>query len=145
MMKWSLVLTMASACLPMAVDARQAASTASSLPLEPMSHADAEQAGAVGTGCTWRGGPGRKARLSMADDRAAVRRNGIVVALKPAADAKGLFFTYDRWIGVGIRIVVRDSGKVVSRGHEFSETVAWITMTADGLTRTWQGHLNCGS
>lgn len=145
MTKWPLVLTMASTCLPMAVDARQTASTASSLPLEPMSHADAEQAGAVGTGCTWRGGPGRKARLSMADDRAAVRRNGEIVLLKPAAHAKTIFFTYDRWTGSGISILIRDGGKVVARGNEHSETIATLELTERGKTLSYSGRLNCGS
>lgn len=145
MKKWPLVLTMASACVPMAVDARQAASTASSLQLEAMSHADAEQVGAVGTGCTWRGGPGRKARLSMADDRAAIRRNGEIVALKPAAYAKALFFTYDRWTGGGISILIRDRGKVVARGNEHSETIATLELTERGRTLSYPGRLSCGS
>ncbi len=115
------------------------------IPLETMTFQDAERVGAVGTGCTWKGGSNRTGRLSMADDRAGVRRNGRVVALKPAPDAKELFFTYDRWIGGGMRIVVRDTGKVVSRGHESSETVAWLDVVEGGRTRSFAGRLNCGS
>ena len=136
---------MALTCLPTVLDARQPTSAVTSLPLEPVSYADAERAGAVGTGCTWRGGPDRKARLSMADKRAAIRIKGLVVALSPAADAEPLFFTYDRWVGRGLRIDVRDTGKVIRRGHEFSETIAWLDMTVDGYKRSWAGRLACGS
>ena len=142
---WPLALTMALTCLPTVLDARQPTSAVTSLPLEPVSYADAERAGAVGTGCTWRGGPDRKARLSMADKRAAIRIKGLVVALSPAADAEPLFFTYDRWVGRGLRIDVRDTGKVIRRGHEFSETIAWLDMTVDGYKRSWAGRLACGS
>lgn len=139
------ILTMVLACLPAAVDARRAASIAPSLPLEPMSYADAERAGAVGTGCTWRGGPDRKARLSMADDRAAVRWNGGVVVLKPTADSHAMFFTYDRWTGAGISIVIRDTGKVLLRGHELTVTIARLDLTQHGRTISFMGQLNCGS
>ncbi|MFV0622674.1 hypothetical protein ACBY01_01505 [Sphingomonas sp. ac-8] len=110
-----------------------------------MSYADAERAGAVGTGCTWRSGSDRKARLSMADDRAAVRRDGVIVALKPAVGAQALFFTYDRWAGGGISILVRDSGKVVRRGHEFTETVAQLYIVKNGRMQPFLGWLNCGT
>lgn len=155
MTKWPFVLTMASAYLtmasaylPMAMDARQiasAATAASSLPLEPMSHADAKRAGVVGTGCTWRGGPDRKARLSMADDRAIVRRDGVLVALRPSAKSNALFFTHDRWTGGGITILVHDTGKVVRRGHEFTETIARVDVTERGRTASFVGRLDCGS
>lgn len=142
---WRVVLLMVLACLPTAADARRVASAASSLPLEPMTYADAERAGAVGTGCTWRGGSDRKARLLIAHDRAAVRWNGVVVILKPTADAHALFFTYDRWTGAGISIVVSDSGKVVRRGHEFSETFATLGLTECGKILSYPGLLSCGS
>lgn len=140
-----IVLAMVSACLSTAVDARRVASAASSLPLEPMTYADANRVSAVGTGCTWRSGPDRKARLSMADDRAAVRRDGIVVALRPSAGSKPLFFTHDRWTGGGIVIIVHDTGEVVRRGHEFTESIARLDVIEGGRTASFVGRLNCGS
>ncbi len=142
---WSVALTMPLAFLPVAVDARQTASITTVLPLQSMSYTDAKRAGAVGTGCTWRGGPDRKARLSMADDRAVVRRNGVFVALRPSAKSKALFFTHDRWTGGGITILVHDTGKVVRRGHEFTETIARVDVIERGRTASFVGRLNCGS
>ena len=139
------IMIIAFVCTSTTVDARRAASPSTPLPLEILSDGDAERAGAVGTGCTWLGRPGRKARLSMADDRAAVRRGGVVVALKPASDAKALFLTYDRWVSATMRIVIRNTGKAVKQGYEFTETVAWLDLTEDGRTRSFLGRLNCGS
>ncbi len=81
----------------------------------------------------------------MADDRAAVRRNGVILRMKPAAGAKPLFLTYDRWTVGTLRIVIRDTGRVVRRGHEFSETIAWIDFEENGRKRSFEGWLNCGS
>lgn len=145
---WTPVLTIASVFGPMTVDARRVAPTAqpaASLPLAAMNYSEAERVGAVGSGCTWRDGNGRKSRLWMADDRAAVRRNGMVVALRPAEDAKAIFLTYDHWIGDGMRILVRDTGKVLARGRESSETVAWLDLVMDGRAWSFRGRLNCGS
>ncbi len=145
---WLSFLTMAVVCLPAMGDPSRAVSVAQSaaaLPLEVMSHADAERVGAVGTGCTWRGGPDNESRLSMADNRAAVRRNGVVIVLKPAKDATTLFLTYDRWIADGMRIVIHDTGKVIRRGREFSETAAWMDLTMEGHRQLLNGALNCGS
>ena len=140
-----MVLAIGLACGPSAAGARGTSAKTSSLALETMSFADAERAGAVGAGCTWLGPHDRAARLSMADDRAAVMRDGAVVLLRPAAGAKPLFLTYDRWIGDGISILVRDSGRVVRRGRESSETAASLALKVEGRTRTWQGRLDCGS
>jgi hypothetical protein len=131
--------------LPTTSGARQRASLRPPLPLQTMTYEEAEHAGTAGTGCTWRGGPGDTRRLAMADDRAAVKRANGVVALKPAADAKALFLTFDRWVGGTMHIVVRDTGKVVSSGDEFSETIAWLDLTEGGGTRSFPGRLNCGS
>lgn len=137
---------MATLCLlPNVVVAQRIGASGPPLPIDVMTDQDAERVGAVGTGCTWKGGPDHTPRLSMADDRAGVRRNGRVVALTPAQGAKPLFLTYASWVGAGIRIVVRDTGKVVRRGYEFSETVAWLDLTENGRTRSYAGRLNCGS
>ncbi|WP_207105728.1 hypothetical protein [Sphingomonas sp. CFBP 8760] len=127
-------------------DARRSETAPSALSflLEEMSFKDAEQVGAIGTGCTWRGGPGMAQRMSIADDRGGIRRNGEVAALRPAADARPLFFTYDRWTDGATTIRIRDTGKVVRQGREFSETVAWLDFE-DVRTRSFAGRLNCGS
>ena len=136
---------MALACVPATVAARDVVATAEPPPLDILGSADAARAGAVGAGCTWLMAGDRAGRLSMADDRAAVRREGMVLVLRPAPDAKPLFLTYDRWIGDGMRLRVRDSGRVVRRGPESSVTVAYIDLTFGGRTRTWRGWLACGS
>ena len=136
---------MALACVSATVAARRVVPRATVPPLETMTFQDAERVGAVGTGCTWKGGPNLVDMVSMADDRAGLRRNGRVVALKPASDAEALFLTYDRWVAGTMRIVIRDTGKVVRRGYEFSETIAWLDLFEDGRTRSFAGRLNCGS
>lgn len=142
---WTAATTMALLCASTTVDARRVAPPATSLPLEMLTRTDAAQAGVVGTGCTWRMVPDRMGRLAMTDDRAAVRRDGRVIAMKPAPGAKPLFLTYDRWVGEGMLIAVRDTGRVVRRGYEFSETAAWIDLTAGDRTTSLPGRLNCGS
>lgn len=133
-------------CLSGSVDARPTTKRTLLLPLETMTYKDAEQAGATGTGCTWLGGPGRTGRISMADDRAAVKRNGKIVALKKVAGAREVFpFTYHDWTGGGMTIAIRDTQKVSKRGNEYVETVAWLDLTENGRKRSWQGRLNCGS
>lgn len=131
--------------LPEAAVAERPDRRVAAMPLDTMTFRDAERVGAVGTGCTWKGGSNRTRRLFMADYRAGVMRNGEVIALKPAPDAKEMFFTYDRWVGGKMRIVVRDTGKVVGRGQEFSATVAWLDLVENGRTRSYEGRLNCGS
>lgn len=143
---WRAVTTLALACVPSTLAARgSSANVPPSLPLETLSFADAERAGAVGTGCTWRLAGDRAGRLAMADDRAAVRRDGSVVALRPAPDTRPLFLTYDRWIGEGVRLRVRDSGNIVRRGRESSVTAASVELTVGSRVRTWKGLLDCGS
>lgn len=139
------ILAMALACMPATVAARDGVAKAEPPPLDILGFVDAERAGAVGTGCTWLLPGDREGRLSMADDRAAVRRGGMVLVLRPAPDARPLFLTYDRWTGDGMRLRVRDSGRVVRRGPESSVTVASIDLTLGGRTRTWRGRLDCGS
>lgn len=142
---WGLLVVAMLSVVPDKVVAQRSKASRPTLPLEVMTRQDAEGVGAVGTGCTWKGGPDRTARLSMADDRAGVKGNGRVIALKPAPDAKALFLTYDSWLGEGVRIVVRDSGRVVRRGREFSETTAWLDLMEGGRTRSFLGRLDCGS
>lgn len=143
---WGMLLLLAVGCsVPVAAGAPHASANWRTMPLEPMTFSEAERAGAVGTGCTWLGGRDGSRRLAMADDRAAVRRKGVVLRMEPAAGAKSLFLTYDRWTAGTLRIVVRDTGRVVRRGHEFSETAAWIDVVENGRTRSFIGRLNCGS
>ena len=142
---WAAVTTMALLCVPTTASARRVAPLATSLPLEMLTRIDAARAGVAGTGCTWRMVPDRVGRLAMTDDRAAVRRDGKVITMKLAPGAKPLFLTYDRWVGGGVLIVVRDTGRVVRRGYEFSETAARIDLTAGGHTTSIPGRLNCGS
>lgn len=141
----SLILSATLACVSSTIAAGAGVANVTSLPLDTLSYADAEQAGAVGAGCTWLQAGDRAGRLSMADDRAAVRLGSSIVALKPALDAKPLFLTYDRWTGGGMRLRVRDSGKVVSRGRERSRTIALLELIMNGRARVWTGRLDCGS
>ncbi|WP_230483825.1 hypothetical protein [Sphingomonas sp. Leaf21] len=146
MTKWPVVLTMASACLPMAVDARQATSTASSLSLEPMSHADAEQGGAAGTGCSWSLAKDRRMRFAAADDRAVVRLASGIVRLRPADPAGDLFpFTYDRWAGDGVTVTVTPIGPSRWKGTEVNEGAADIEVRNGGRRWIARGRLTCGS
>ena len=57
-----------------------------SLPLQTISFDESQSVGTVGTGCTWLGGTNRTRRVSMADDRAAVKLAGRV---SPLAKANG--------------------------------------------------------
>jgi len=139
------ILASVLACVPSALAARDGVAKVDPTPLEILGFADAERAGAVGAGCTWLLAGDREGRLSMADDRAAVRRGGVVLVLRPAPDARRLFLTYDRWIGDGMRLRVRDSGRIVRRGPESSVTVATLDLTSGGRTRSWRGRLDCGS
>lgn len=104
------------------------------------------RAHAAGTGCTWLGGKGFARRVAMKEDRAVVKRGGRVISLQPAVGAKEVFpYTYHRWTGGGIDISIEDSGKRVGQGYEHVETVATLTLTENGNTRSWLGRLNCGS
>lgn len=146
MTKWPLVLTMASACLPVAVDARQATSTASSLSLEHMSHADAEQGGAAGTGCSWSLATDKRTRFAAADDRAVIRLASGIVRLWPADRAGGLFpFTYDRWAGDGVTVTVTPNGPPRWKGTEVNEGGADIEVRNGGRRWIARGRLTCGS
>jgi hypothetical protein len=146
MTKWPLVLMMASACLPMAVDARQATSTASSLPLEPMSHADAEQGGAAGTGCSWSLTTDKRMRFAAADDRAVIRLASGILRLRPADRAGDLFpFTYDRWAGDGVTETVTPNGPSRWKGTEVNEGAADIEVGNGGRRWIARGRLTCGS
>lgn len=66
----------------------QLKSAGSSLPLQLMTSSDSQAAGTRGTGCTWSDVPGAKWRMSMADDRAAVKIGGKLMILKPAEEAR---------------------------------------------------------
>ena len=116
------------------------------LPLETMTFDEVVRAHAAGTGCTWLGGKGFTRRIAMKEDRGVVKRGGQIITLQPAAGAKEVFpYTYHRWTGSGMDIAVEDSGKRIGRGYEHVETIATLTLTEDGRTRSWPGRLNCGS
>ena len=116
------------------------------LPLQAMSLDEIVQARAAGTGCTWLGGRGFTRRVAMKEDRGAVKRNGKIVALRPATGAEEVFpYTYHRWTGGGMDIVIHDVGRELGRGPEHVEKVATLTLTENGRGRSWRGRLNCGS
>lgn len=116
------------------------------LPLQTMSLDEIVQARAAGTGCTWLGGKNSSRRFAMKEDRGIVKRGGRLNTLQPAASAKEVYpYTYHRWTGSGMDIAVEDSGRRVDRGYEHVETVATLTLTEGGRTRSWLGRLNCGS
>ncbi len=117
-----------------------------SLPLQTISFDESQSVGTVGTGCTWLGGTNRTRRVSMADDRAAVKLAGRVLTLQPAKGALEVFpFTYLRWTGPELELSIRDTKQVVKKGGEYVETVAWLDLYEKGGKRTWRGRLNCGS
>lgn len=144
--RWLLATLVFGSCVSSSVEARRPRKEGLAMPLEAMTFPDAEKGGAVGSGCTWSGGPDRKGRMSMAGDRAAVKLKGRIVGLKPAVGAKEVFpFTYHRWTGSGMNIAIRDTAKVIGRGGESVVTMARLDLTAGGRTRSWQGRLDCGS
>lgn len=122
-------------------------SRSGAIPLESMTMDEVVRAGAAGTGCTWLGGSGSTRMIAIKEDRGAVKRGGIVIALRPAAGSEEMFpYTYRRWNGGGgMAIAIDDSGKQVGRGPEHVETVATLRLTEDGRSRSWRGRLNCGS
>ncbi len=116
------------------------------LPLQTMTMDEIMKARAAGTGCAWSSGSGRTVRVAMKKDRGAVKRDGRIIALRPAADAKEAFpYTYHRWTGGGMLISIRDSGRRIEQGYEHVETVAKLTLTENGRSRSWRGRLSCGS
>jgi hypothetical protein len=116
------------------------------IPLQTMGLADGERTRTLGTGCTWSDGRPRAWRMAMTDDRAAVKRGGRYVIMRPAPGARHLFpFTYDRWSGGGMTILVRETGRSRKMGTEAFETPGSLSITERGVTRTWRGRLSCGS
>lgn len=125
---------------------RAYAQRTSSIPLETMTFDEVMSARTAGTGCTWLGGRGFTRRVAMKEDRGAVKRNGRIVALRPAADAREMFpYTYHRWIGGGMDVSIENSRKEIGRGPEHVKTVATLTLTENGRSRSWLGRLSCGS
>lgn len=132
------------AAVPAAVP--KGASSTSTIPFETMTLQDMATARAAGTGCVWLGGKDFTRRVSIKEDRGAVKRNGRIVALRPMAGAKEMFpYTYDHWIGGGMDVLIESGGKVVGRGPEHVETMAKLILTENGRSHSWQGRLNCGS
>lgn len=118
----------------------------SALPLETMTFDEVVSARAAGTGCTWLGGSGFTRRMSMKEDRGAVKRNGRIIALHPAAGAEEVFpYTFHRWSGGGMNVSIENSGREVRRGPEHVETIATLTLIESGRSRSWPGRLSCGS
>ncbi|MFE8585808.1 hypothetical protein ACFX59_17100 [Sphingomonas sp. NCPPB 2930] len=125
---------------------RAYAQRVSAIPLETMSFEEMAAARAAGSGCTWLGGKGFTRRVAMKEDRGAVKRDGRIVMLRPAADASEVFpYTFHHWVGGGMDILIKNSGKEVGRGPEHVETLATLTLTEEGRSRSWRGRLNCGS
>ena len=138
------LLTIASVASP--ASARVDARRTSAIPLETMTLRDVMAARTAGTGCAWLGGRGFTRRVAMKEDRGAVKRNGRIVAMRPAASAEEVFpYTYHRWTGGGMDVSIENSGKEIGRGPEHVETVATLTLTENGRSRSWQGRLSCGS
>lgn len=126
--------------------ARVEARRASAIPLETMTFDEVASARAAGTGCTWLGGRGFTRRVAMKEDRGVVKRGGMIVRLRPAADAVEVFpYTYHHWTGGGMDVLIVNSGKEVGRGPEHVETMATLTLTENGRSRSWRGRLSCGS
>jgi hypothetical protein len=118
----------------------------SAIPLETMTFEEIAAARTAGTGCTWLGGRGVTRRVAMKEDRGAVKRDGMIVTLRPAAGAKEVFpYTYLHWTGGGFDVSIVNSGKEVGRGPEHVETMATLTLTKNGRSRSWRGRLSCGS
>jgi len=118
----------------------------SAIPLETMTFEEVASAQAAGTGCTWLGGMASTRRIVMQKEREAVKRNGGIVVLRPAAGAREVFpYTYHRWTGGGMEVSIENSGREVGRGSEHVETVATLTLTENGRSRSWRGRLSCGS
>lgn len=117
-----------------------------SLPFERMTYEDVEAAGTLGAGCSWSERARDRTRvLSMTDDRAAVKRGGKLVALRPARNARDLApFTYDLWEGGGMTIAVRKTGRSRPAGTAV-EGPAALSVTIGGETKTYAGRLNCGT
>jgi hypothetical protein len=121
-------------------------SRSGAIPLESMTIDEVVRAGAAGTGCTWLGGSGSSRMVAIKEDRGAVKRGGIIIALRPAAGSKEMFpYTYRRWNGGGMAIAIEDSGKEIGRGPEHVETVATLRLAEKGRSQSWRGRLNCGS
>lgn len=114
-------------------------------PFEPVTWKDGEAAGTLGAGCSWSRKAGGPTLLGMSDDRAAVKRKGVLIRLKPAKDARDMGpFTYDRWTGDGIGIVVQETGPGKARGTAI-ESAATMVVTEAGLTTSYPGTLSCGT
>jgi hypothetical protein len=104
------------------------------------------KAGAAGTGCSWSLAKDRRMRFAAADNRAIVRLASGIVRLRPADGAGDLFpFTYDRWTGTGVTVVVTPVGPSSWKGTEVSEGAANIEVRTAGRRWVTRGRLSCGS
>ncbi len=118
----------------------------SAIPLETMTLEEIAAARTAGTGCTWLGGRGVTRRVAMKENRGVMKRDGMIVTLRPVAGAEEVFpYTYLHWAGGGMHVTIVNSGKEVGRGPEHVETIATLTLTKNGRGRSWPGRLNCGS
>jgi hypothetical protein len=120
-------------------------------PFERMSSRDGDVHGVRGAGCVWsdrrdKGHP-RDATwlMGMADDRAVVKRDGRYVMLKPMPDAKDMGpFTFDRWTGQGMTLVIEKHGRAAQAGTAYDQP-ARLALTEAGRTTTYAGTVNCGT
>lgn len=127
------------------------AETAASPPFERMSRRDSEAHGVQGAGCVWsdqkgKGHPRNATWLmGMTDDRAMVKRNGRYVMLTPMPGAKDMGpFTFDRWTGQGMTLVLERHG-LATRAGTASNQPARLVLTEAGRTTTYPGTVNCGT
>lgn len=120
-------------------------------PFERMSSRDGDVHGVRGAGCVWSDrkdeGHPRDATwlIGMADDRAVVKRDGRYVMLRPLSGAKDMGpFTFDRWTGSGMTLLIRRHGRVVRVGTAYDQP-ARLAFTEAGRTTTYAGTVNCGT
>jgi hypothetical protein len=89
---------------------------------------------------------GKTSRLAAADDRAVICLASGVVQLRPAAGAGALFlFTYDRWAGDGVTVMVTPIGPSRWKGTEVNEGRADIKVRTGDRRWIARGRLSCGS
>ena len=118
----------------------------SAVPFELMTYKDGGVTGTLGAGCTWSERRGDRGWIvGMTDDRAAVKHRGQLIVLKPAPGANDLApFTFDRWTGGGLTIVIREVGPATADGTT-GVSPAMLVLTEAGRTRSYRGVLSCGS
>jgi hypothetical protein len=121
--------------------------TAANVPeLQPMTSVQVMAAGAAGTGCSWSLRGDRRMRFAAADDRAAIRIAGRIVALSPTPRARELFpFTFADWRAKDVIVRLKRTGSARWLGSEAWTAGATLTIVSGGTRRRIAGDLSCGS